>query len=319
MMSRIKLFLKRVLPQGVINTLRPLSNFALIMEQPRTKRIFNAAMDTPAYLDMSALQTLQMRYPSCPDGYGYDEHSLERRGIKRATKILGLPGAQEAHSFLELACWDGMVSCILCRKGKKATAIDKKVRGFDKRASLEGVSLLQMDAAYMQFEDETYDFVFSYNAFEHFASPENILLEAIRVVRKGGYIYLEFGPLYYSPYGEHAERSITVPYCQFLFEKELLNDFAAQNGLNSIDFDHVNGWSLESYRELWSKYSQVLKRVRYNERFDRSHLDLIRAYPSCFKSESKYFENFIVSSIGVLFQKTDHEFPNNGMNADAKS
>lgn len=70
MTSRIKLFLKRVLPQGVINTLRPLSNFALIMEQPRTKRIFNAAMDTPAYLDMSALQTLQMRYPLVLTGMG---------------------------------------------------------------------------------------------------------------------------------------------------------------------------------------------------------------------------------------------------------
>ena len=80
-----------------------------------------------------------------------------------------------------------------------------------------------MDAANMQFEDETFDFVFSYDAFEHFASPENVLLEAIRVVRKRGYIYLEFGPLYYSPYGEHAYRSITVPYCQFLFPLPRLN------------------------------------------------------------------------------------------------
>jgi len=165
----------------------------------------------------------------------------------------------------------------------------------------------------MQFEDETFDFVFSYDAFEHFAAPENVLREAIRVVRKRGYIYLEFGPLYYSPYGEHAYRSITVPYCQFLFQKKLLNDFATQHELEPIDFSHVNGWSLASYRKLWHRYSQILKRIHYAEKLNLSHLDLIRAYPSCFKSKSGNFDNFIVASITVLFQKTDREWPNNGM------
>ena len=179
-----------------------------------------------------------------------------------------------------------MVSCCLCRKGKKATAIDNRDAGFDKRASREGVNILQMDATDLQFEDESFDFVFSYDAFEHFTSPESVLRESIRVVRQGGYIYLEFGPLYYSPFGEHAYRSITVLYCHFLFPKNLLSDFVAQKGLNPIDFSQVNGWSLESYRNTWSKYSHVLKRVRYYERRNLSHLRLISTYPSCFKSKS---------------------------------
>ena len=132
------------------------------------------------------------------------------------------------------------------------------------------------------------------------------------MVRKGGYIYLDFGPLYYSPYGEHVYHSITVPYCQFLFQKDLMNDFLTRKGLKPLDYSHVNGWSLERYRELWSKYSPVLKKVRYHEGFNLSYLDLIRTYPSCFKSRSKYFENFLVSSISVLFQKTDHEMPTTG-------
>ena len=203
-----------------------------------------------------------------------------------------------------------MVSCCLCRKGKKVTAIDNRDVGFDKRASREGVRLLQMDATALRFEDESFDFVFSYDCFEHFVSPEDVLREAIRVVRKGGYIYLEFGPLYYSSFGEHAYRSIAVTYCKFLFPKNLINDFATSKGLKPIDFSHVNGWSLESYRELWSKYSHVLKRVRYHENLDLSHLNLIVKYPSCFKCKSNSFENFIVSGISVLFQRTDFELPN---------
>lgn len=305
MKLRIKPLIKRVLPKSVVTTRRFLLNLPRTLEILRTQRIFAAATVTPSYLEISDLETLQMKYPFPPD-YGYDAHSLEVRGIEKATQILCLPGAQEAHSFLELGCWDGMVSCCLCRKGKKATAIDNKDAGFDKRAFSEGVNLLQMDAANLRFEDESFDFVFSYGAFEHFASPENVLREAIRVVRKGGYIYLEFGPLYYSPQGEHVYRSVTVPYCQFLFQKNLIKDFVTQKGLKPIDFSDVNGLSLESYRELWSKYSHVVKRVRYSEGLNIFHLNLIRKYPSCFKSKSNYFKNFIVSKIRVLFQKTDH-------------
>jgi ubiquinone/menaquinone biosynthesis C-methylase UbiE len=319
MKFRIKTLIRRALPQSVVNALRfLLLNLPRTIEKLRTQRIFAAAADAPSYLDISALETLQMKYPRPPE-YGYDAHSHDVRGIERATQILRLPGAQEAHSFLELGCGDGMVSCYLCRKGKKATGIDSSDAVFDKRASREGVNLLRMDAADLRFEDESFDFVFSYDAFEHFSSPENVLREATRVVRKGGYIYLEFGPLYYSPYGEHAYHSITVPYCQILFQKNMINDFATKKGLDPIDFGHVNGWSLDSYRALWSKYSHTLKRVRYHEQLDLSHLSLIGTYPSCFKSKSNDFENFIITSISVLFQKTDHELPNNGTNSDTKS
>jgi ubiquinone/menaquinone biosynthesis C-methylase UbiE len=289
-----------------------------MLERRVTKQIFAAATDALSYLDIGALETLHNKYPYRPE-YGYDAPTLKVRGIKRAAQILRLPGAHQANSFLELGCWDGMVSCGLCCKGKIATAIDNRDAGFDQRASLEGVSLIQMDAANLQFKDESFNFVFSYDSFEHFSSPEDVLREAIRVVRNGGYIYLDFGPLYYSPLGQHIYTLITVPYCQFLWPKKLLNEFCDQKGLGRPDYTHVNGWSLESYRKLWSKYSHILKRVRYNERFDLSHLSLIRRFPSCFKSKSKHFENFIVAEISVLFQKLDRELPTNGMNSNIKS
>jgi ubiquinone/menaquinone biosynthesis C-methylase UbiE len=302
MNHQIRSLIKRSLPQRAIETLQPLRNVTRTLEKHRTQRIFAAATDSPPSLDINALARLQMKYPHRPER-GYDAHTLENRGVARAAQILRFPEALKATDFLELGCWDGMVSCCLCRKGKKATAVDNRDVGFDERASREGVSLLQMNAADLQFEDESFDFVFSYDAFEHFVSPEDVLREAIRVVRNGGYIYLEFGPLYYSPFGEHAYRSINVPYCQFLFPKEVINEFTAQKGLIPIDFNHVNGWSIERYRELWNKYSHVLKKVRYHETIDLSQLSLISAYPSCFKSKSSCFDNFIVSNISILFKK----------------
>ena len=107
-----------------------------------------------------------------------------------------------------------------------------------------------------------------------------------------------------SPFGEHAYRSITVPYCQFLFGKNTINDFADAKGLDAIDFTHVNGFSVLDYRKLWDKYSNILNRIKYFEGHNLSHLDLVREFPSCFKSTTDNFENILVSNIEVLFEKT---------------
>lgn len=294
--------IKASLPPGIVATLRPLRNVPRATEKRITQRIFAAADEEPFFLGAEALESLQKRYPGYPE-YGYDAEILEKRGTARASEIMRLPGAREAESFLELGCWDGMVSCALNCMGKRTTAVDYRDTGFDERARGEGVRLLQMDAASLRFEDESFDIVFSYDAFEHFASPEDVLGEAIRVVKDGGYIYLEFGPLYFSPLGEHAYRSITVPYCQFLFTKTAINEFAVRNGLSPIDFSHVNGWSIERFRALWERYSHVIRKIRYREILDLSHLNLIRAYPECFRSKSSYFDNFVVSNISALFQK----------------
>lgn len=294
MNQRIKSIIKKIVPEFIFYKLSTI----------KAKKIFERASETPIWLGRDILESLQQKY-HFPPAYGYDPQSLEQRGKERAGEILSLIRKQKEkiNTFLELGCWDGMVSCVLLRHGKITTAIDNRSEGFDERAVREGVTLLQMDAAHLQFEDESFDFVFSYDAFEHFAEPERVLQEAIRVVKTGGYIHLVFEPLYMSPMGLHAYRSITVPYCQFLFPKEMLQDFANVRGLGQIPFDQLNEWSLEDYRKLWNRYSHRLKGIKYYEIPDVSHLDLIMSYPSCFKSKTKCFDNLIISSVEVLFKK----------------
>ena len=302
--QRLKLIIKKIIPKFVRYKL--VTTFSMLKAK-KAKKIFERAPETPVFLGWDILDSLQQKYPFPPE-YGYDQQSLEQHGKLLAREILNIIQAKtektkNINTILELGCWDGMVSLFLRRQGKKTTSIDIRSEGFDERAKHEGVKLLQMDAAHLQFEDESFDFIFSFGAFEHFADPELVLKEAIRVVKKGGYIYLIFGPLYMSPSGLHAYRSITVPYCQFLFPKELLRDFAKAKGLMPINFAQVNEWSLEDFCKLWNRYSHRLKKIIYYENHKVSHLDLIRKYPSCFKSKTKYFNNLIVQSIEVLFNK----------------
>ena len=301
-MDLIRRIVKKYFSKKLINIFR---NNINLFKVKNTRKLFNNSDAIPSFLEKSDLEELQKKY-SFPPEYGYDKNSLEARGIKRTKEIFKLQGAKKSLSFLEIGCWDGMVSCILCSNGKIVTAIDKLSEGLDERATNEGVKFHQMDASNLQFEDESFDFVFSYDSFEHFSKPEKVLTESIRVVKKGGYIFLSFGPLYYSPLGEHAYRSITVPYCQILFPKDMLNNFAEQNGLARIDFNHVNGWSFDDYEYLWRKYNKNLKVLRYDKFYNLEYLDLINKYPSCFKDKSVNFNNFIVSSIDILFKKIDY-------------
>ena len=298
-MKLIKKIVIKLLSKKTISVIR---NSLHLFELKTTREVFNKASTIPVNLGIDTLEELQNKYPFPPD-YGYDKKSLENRGTVRAKEILRLPGAKKSLSFLELGCWDGMVSSFLSKKGKRVTAIDKTAEGFDNRAEYQGVKFLQMDAANLQFENESFDFIFSYDSFEHFELPESVLTEAIRVLRHGGYIFLSFGPLYYSPFGEHAYRSITIPYCQFLFPKELINIYTNQKGLTPIDFNHVNGWSLDEYNNLWNKYSDVLDKLWCREIHNLEHVNLIRKYPSNFKKRSNNFNNFIVSSVDILLRK----------------
>jgi len=302
MKSCLKYIIKRLIPGPILKRLvKALTHLKI----SRARRIFEKAPENPEWLELPMLKTLQKKYPH-PKEYGYEPKTMEVRGKSRAERILFLLSKIEQNSttFLELGCFDGMVSYALKLMWKNTTAIDINSDYFENVALDAGVEFRQMDAAHLRFEDESFDCVFSFNAFEHFKNPELVLREAIRVVRTGGCIYLDFGPLYMSPTGLHAYRSITVPYCQILFPMDALERFVKDNGLRAIHKEELNGYLLENYREIWEKYSYILKKIFYEERVDISHLDLILKYPSCFKSKSKNFDNFIVSSIEVLFRKT---------------
>lgn len=287
---------KRALPKPVfhrLNTLRkqwPLASARLA---------FARAGTSPAHLDPSELPRLQAQYPPL-NTYRYDPEAKQNRGRQRAADILA--NAKDARAFLELGCSDGMVSAFLAERGE-ATGIDLTSRGFDARAKAAGARLFEMDAAKLDFPDASFDAVFSYDTMEHFSDPRAVLYEALRVLRPGGALYFLFGPLYASPRGLHAYRTITVPYCHLLFDRPTLDAFVATlDGAKPIAWDAVNGMSVTDFRSLWRSVEGRAEREVYEERIDVSALDLVRRYPSCMKSSTRHFEDLVVSSIEVLFR-----------------
>lgn len=266
------------------------------------ERALAGAPQTPSWLEFADLRELARDY-SFPAPYGYDPETLARRGADRAAEVIAIVGNDSFKRSLEFGCGDGMVSATLAKRGVEAIAVDLSSSRFDPRAVDVGVDFRISDAAGISLESASVDCVFSYNAFEHVRDPKGVLAEMIRVTRQGGIIYLAFGPLYWSAFGEHAYRSVPIPYCHCLFTLETLNRYCREEGYDEIDAGHVNRWPLRQYRELWDGSANLLSKARYEERSRAGHVYLIERYPSCFRNRSDFALDFLIDEITVVFRK----------------
>jgi SAM-dependent methyltransferase len=275
------------------------------MRARAARRAFEAAGDAPAWLGPAELDALQKAYPVEPMRYKYDDESLAARGRERAAAMLAYVSgdAKPPRHFLDLGMWDGMTCHALQAMGLAATGVDIRIEGLDPRAVAGGATFAGMDAARLGFPGESFDFVFSFNSFEHFPNPEAVLREALRVLRPGGYLYLDFGPVWLSPRGAHQFQTISVPYVECLFTKETLTAYAAAHNIPLMGYFWMNEWPLTCYRDLWQRYADRLERVAYYETYNADHVDLIARYPTCFKHKTRVFDDLIVSNIEALFRK----------------
>jgi SAM-dependent methyltransferase len=311
--GQLKQTAQRVLPRPLFFKLRDL-RARMALARSGAPRAFRDAPAEPRWLGGDALRRLHAEMPpggqADADAMGrlhahYTAEALERRGDARARQLhraLGSVG-QSAGSSLELGCAEGMVSRALSRAGWRATGIDLRDDVFDDRASRDGADLRAMDAAALAFDDATFDLVFSFDSFEHFPDPAAVLDEVLRVTRPGGLIYLDFGPLYDSAWGLHADAVLGIPYVQHLCERDTIEAFCREEGLPVIHFDQCNGWPLARYRQLFDAHADALETVFRFEKLDVSGLALIERYPSCFRSKVDDMESLLVGYVEVLLRK----------------
>ncbi len=166
------------------------------------------------------------------------------------------------------------------------------------------------DAAKLPFPDESFDTVIMNDAMEHVAEPEAVLLEVLRVLKKGGKLYINFPP-YNHPFGAHLSDVIFIPWVHLFFSdktliaayKDLVKNLPdgeeriafriSQNAKGEEYFSYINKMTIKRYQKILKKLE--LKPVYYREVPLRSFLKPLAQLP--------FFREFFVKMAVSIIEK----------------
>lgn len=280
-------------------------------EQSNYKRQMNAIQDillTGGCPDTSAaerdFQALSMEYHG-PGQYEYDARASWLRGATRAQQLLTLcPDIVPGDQVLEVACGDGMTSKLLQCFGVQPMLTDLDDWRDTRAKDLRFVDRDLSSARDLPAGDV--GLAFSYNAFEHFPDPARALELMLGSVRVGGYLFVEFGPLYAGPWGLHAYRTLPMPFPQFLFSETFWRGRLGEKGVKDLgremrDLQPLNAWSLKQFECLFRNAGCELCLI---ERMPaQNHVDLVFRYPQSFRGRGLTLEDLRTHGLRVLLRK----------------
>lgn len=168
----------------------------------------------------------------------------------------------EGLTVLDIGCGHGSLCVDMASKGtKKVVGIDinDKLIRFARENVLLNYPQLQdkidfrcCDIAELD-EGESFDIIVSKSAFEHILNLDNVLFEIYKRLKTGGKLYVGFGPLYNSPFGDHKRTKAIIPWGHLIFPESFLIkrlNITRQNKIESIHNLGLNKLSLSEYKDI---------------------------------------------------------------------
>lgn len=236
--------------------------------------------------------------------YKHDKFSAYRRAAERLVDVdRRLPCLQSPSKILEVSCGDGVFGHLLSVAGHSVALTDIE----DWRESGAGNLPFSLGnvCGELPYESGAFDVVLSYNATEHWPDPAAALAEIARILAPGGFVYLNFGPLFNSPWGLHAW-SFNFPYPQFILSEEFIQSKVRQIEVfdlarTSSLLQPTNKWPLSRYRELWRQSSLQVEYLF--EDMDFRYLDLIEELSPSFLGKNLSFDELTRNSIEIVLRK----------------
>lgn len=133
-----------------------------------------------AFIDSIAAET----YPEPPSTL---HSSLTARAIEQLFTSYPIP---RGSLVLDVGCGQGIALRHFVERGCRPVGIT--LNGIDlKECRKQGYTVTQMDQSFLDFEDATFDLVWARHVVEHSIFPYFTLTELARVLKPGGFLYLE--------------------------------------------------------------------------------------------------------------------------------
>lgn len=156
------------------------------------------------------------------------------------------------------------------------------------------VSFRAVDTASLPL-DEPFDIVVSKDTFEHVEDVSALLRGLAQLLTANGVLYAGFSPLYHSPFGDHGNTGLRLPWLHTILPKQIVFAVAAKHQghqVSSLSDIGLNGNTPEQFRSAFAESGLHMHQLLYN-RGDR------RLLPALDFARSRFpkFEKFTTVSI----------------------
>ena len=234
----------------------------------------------------------------------YSFEGMSNRAGERCAMLNAIENLK-GKDVLEIGAADGLVLKECLRYGaRSAVAVDIEDK-LHEEAKRSGVKIFKESAESMaSLPDSSFDWIYGFSSLEHITNIHAVLTESLRVLRPGGVIYFEAGPLHYSPWGKHYYSILKIPYVHILFRPEMLDEYAK---LAEKTYPYTNRLSALSYFDLLKDLPKGVLVQDFKHGYDWYHSDMILRYPSVFKSKHVDFDSFFIDTIKIILRKNSNK------------
>jgi ubiquinone/menaquinone biosynthesis C-methylase UbiE len=192
---------------------------------------------------------MQYLEPVAKDSHGWRALELGGGG--------GVLAGLLAEQFGSVVCTD-LFNPSLAHQGRLSTLLEEKFERNGGSFPLAKVEFLAADAQRLPFRAGWFDICYSQNTFEHIPDPEMALREAVRVARPGGFVYLQFDPVWTADSGSHFLDHIGQPWIHLIEgDAEILERMRAAGASEK----EMEAFRTEMNRQPISYYREMFPRV----------------------------------------------------------
>ena len=180
---------------------------------------------------------------------------------------------------LDIGCGYGALSSALLEKGAQvwATEIDADKLKFaqNKLNKNKHFNFTLVKNEVLPYADSFFDIVIIFDVIEHVKNPVKTIREASRVLKSGGYLYVEFTP-YYSITGHHLYDFGKWPI--HLLSREKIKKIVFSKKIKGFmtaeyywrQFESLNKLRISRFQQMVKKFQKIEERfiIKYPEKFE---------------------------------------------------